>query len=324
MGFQDIVKILGGDLEAVEEEMQKHFMIDVERISEVGKYMLLRKGKRIRAILLLLSARMFNYSGPRAFILSTAIEFIHAATLLHDDVLDNSLLRRGYPSVNMKWGNETSILVGDFLYAKAMNLVVEDRNWPILREISHATVEMVKGQVLETLKLRDLAILEEEYFQIITKKSAYLIATCCYIGAVLGGASPEETSALREFGLNFGIAFQLVDDVLDFVAREDKLGKPVGSDLKEGKLTLPIIATLKRARLSEIDVIRAFVNGTRNSPEDFQQIVGIINLYRMLDYTMAEARRYIEKAKEPLEIFNGSDLRHLLIDLSDYILERDG
>jgi octaprenyl-diphosphate synthase len=251
------------------------------------------------------------------------IEFMHTATLLHDDVIDHSHLRRGYPTVNSRWGSALSILVGDFLYAKAMALVVDDGDPQILKEITRVTMTMTEGQVMETLKIGDISLTGAQYRQIIGQKTAALFGACCYIGGVLGGLPAERSEGLRRFGIAFGSAFQLVDDALDFTGQEQRLGKPVGSDLREGKVTLPVIITLQHALPEESALIDRFVRGDERSSEAFQDIVALIQRYNGIEYALREAERFVEQAELELQGFSDGPAYDLLMELADFIVKRE-
>lgn len=323
MILEKILQFVEGDLARVELEIQQQLHSEVEQICEIGRYLLLSGGKRVRPLLLLLTSHMAGYTGERKFPLSAMVEFMHTATLLHDDVIDHSYLRRGYPSVNSRWGNALSILVGDFLYAKAMALVVEDGDPDILREITHVTMTMTEGQVLETLKCGDLGLSEAIYLKIIRQKTAALFGACCFMGASLGALPTARAEGLRRFGLAFGSAFQLVDDTLDFVGKEQRLGKPVGSDLREGKVTLPLIVTLQNALTDEAALIERFVHGEDKSPEVFQRIVELIQKYHGIEYALHEAGRYVQEAKRELQPFADGPAYDLLLELTDFIVKRE-
>lgn len=323
MTLQKILQFAEEDLTRVEAEIQHQLHSEVELIYEIGRYLLCSGGKRIRPILLLLAARLAGYTGDRQFPLSAMIEFMHTATLLHDDVIDHSHLRRGYPTVNSRWGNALSILVGDFLYAKAMALVVADGDPTILGEITRVTMTMTEGQVLETLKIGDLGLTEAEYFKIVRQKTAALFGACCVIGGVLGGLPKAKTERLRRFGLSFGSAFQLVDDTLDFVGKEQLLGKPVGGDLREGKVTLPLIVTLKNAIPAEAELVSRFMHGPAKSVEDLQHIITLIQKYHGVEYALQEAGRYVHQAKQELQAFADCPVYDLMLELTDFIVQRE-
>jgi octaprenyl-diphosphate synthase len=321
--LQKILRFAEEDLTRVELEIRQQLNSEVDRIGEIGRYLLLSGGKRIRPILLLLTAKLAGYSGERIFPLSAMIEFMHTATLLHDDVIDHSHLRRGHPTVNSRWGSALSILVGDFLYAKAMTLVVDDGDPQILKEITRVTMTMTEGQVMETLRIGDTSLTGAEYRQIIRQKTAALFGACCYIGGVLGGLPAERSEGLRRFGITFGSAFQLVDDALDFTGKEQRLGKPVGSDLREGKVTLPVIITLQHASPDEAAIIDRFVRGDDRSPEAFQDIVALIQKYNGIEYALREAEGFVEQAELELQGFADGPAYDLLMELADFIVKRE-
>jgi octaprenyl-diphosphate synthase len=321
--LQKILQFVEEDLARVESEIQRQLISEVDQIGEIGRYLLFSGGKRIRPMLLLLTAKLVGYHGERLYPLSAMVEFMHTATLLHDDVIDHSHLRRGFPTVNSRWGSALSILVGDFLYAKAMALVVDDGDAGILKEITSVTMRMTEGQVMETLKIGDTSLTEAEYRQIIRQKTAALFGACCYIGGALGDLPAVKREDLRRFGLTFGTAFQLVDDALDFIGKEQSLGKPVGSDLREGKVTLPVLVTLQRASVDEAEVIARFVRGDDQSPEAFQHIVTLIQKYDGIEYALREAGRHVEQAELALQGFADGPAYELLMELADFIIKRD-
>jgi octaprenyl-diphosphate synthase len=321
--LQKIFRFAEEDLAHVELEIRHQLDSEVDQIGEIGRYLLLSGGKRIRPILLLLTAKLAGYTGARVFPLSAMVEFMHTATLLHDDVIDHSHLRRGHPTVNSRWGSSLSILVGDFLYAKAMALVVDDGDPQILKEITRVTMRMTEGQVMETLKIGDTSLTGAEYHQIIRQKTAALFGACCYIGGVLGGLPAERSESLRRFGITFGSAFQLVDDALDFTGKEQRLGKPVGSDLREGKITLPVIITMQHAAPEESAIIGRFVRGDDRSPEVFQEIVALIQRYNGIEYALREAERFVKQAELELQGFADGPAYDLLMELADFIVKRE-
>jgi octaprenyl-diphosphate synthase len=323
MAPQHIMSFLEADLQRVEEAVVAHLDSDVSFISDTARYVLSSGGKRIRPMLLILSARLCNYVGERMYDLSAVIEFIHTATLLHDDVIDNAPLRRGNPTVHSLWGNELAILIGDYLYSKAMSLALADKDHLVMTTISDVTVDMAKGQVIETLKQRDLGISEADYYRIIGLKTASLFAASCTIGAVLGGVSPPQRARITALGHHLGIAFQMADDTLDFVAPEAKLGKPVNNDLKEGKITLPIIAALQQASAQEARMVADYVHNEHTSAADLQHIIALLHKYNTLQSTMAKAQEHIAQAKQQVSHFAPSLALEALHTLADYIVARD-
>jgi octaprenyl-diphosphate synthase len=323
MSVKQIANLIADDLDRVEEAIATHLESDVRFISEVGHYVLSSGGKRIRPVLLILCARLGNYVGERVYDLCTVIEFIHTATLLHDDVIDNAHLRRGNPTVNSRWGNEISILIGDYLYAKAMELSLQDKDHLVMETVSRVTKEMAKGQVIETLKERDLSITEDEYYRIIGLKTAALFEGSCTIGALAAGITPQQRAMVSAFGYHLGLAFQMADDTLDFVAPEAALGKPVNNDLKEGKITLPVIMAVPQATAAEVASIDAYLQNSGATDTDFQVIIDILNQYGTLQSTMAKAQAQVEAAKTQLADFPPSIALETLLTLADYVTTRN-
>jgi octaprenyl-diphosphate synthase len=252
--FERRIEWMEGDLKKVDQEFQKNLRSNVPIISAIGEHLLRSGGKRFRAKLVLLSAKLCGYSGENHISMASLIEFIHTATLLHDDVVDNAKLRRGIESANAKWGNEACVLVGDFLFTKCFTRMVESRNWEILHTISRATTIMAEGELEELVRTNDLSLTEEGYLSIIARKTAYLISAATQIGAILSKVSEEKEEALTKFGMDVGIAFQLIDDNLDYTSK--KSGKKIGIDLQEGKITLPLISTLRSCNEDERNFIR--------------------------------------------------------------------
>jgi octaprenyl-diphosphate synthase len=258
----------------------------------------------------LLSAKLCDYDGENHIAMASLIEFIHTATLLHDDVVDNAKLRRGVESANAKWGNEACVLVGDFLFTKCFSRMVETKNWKILQTISNATTIIAEGELEELISTNDLSLSEEKYLSIIARKTAYLISAATQIGAILGNAPAEKEEALAKFGMEVGIAFQLIDDNLDYIS--NRSGKKIGIDLQEGKITLPLIFTLKSCNLNERALIEKTVNAQPITEEKFSRILEIIERYQGVQYTH-------EKAKQVFPYSNGKEA---LCKLADYVLER--
>jgi octaprenyl-diphosphate synthase len=254
--------------------------------------------------------------------MASLIEFIHTATLLHDDVVDRAQLRRGIDSANSKWGNEASVLVGDFLFTKCFSLLVQSENWKILQTISKATTIMAEGELEELIRTNDLSLREESYLSIIARKTASLISAATQIGAILGNVSEEKESALSEFGMNVGIAFQLIDDHLDYTSNEEEFGKKIGIDLHDGKITLPLISTLNHCNQEEEAFIRKIVESNPITKDAFFRVVEIIERYHGIQYTWEKAKGYVERAKDYLRLFPNSKEKEALFALADYVLER--
>ena len=314
--------LVGEDLKNVELQFKKDLQSDVPLIRKVGEYVLSSGGKRIRPALLLLSAKLCGYRGDRHVPLASVIEFIHTATLLHDDVVDSANLRRGIASANTLWGNEASVLVGDFLFSKSFSLMVADGDLNVLSVLSAATTIIAEGEVLQLISTSDMDITEERYIEVVKCKTAILLSAACQAGAILGRATPEREEALRDFGMALGIAFQLMDDTLDYVASEKQFGKSIGHDLEEGKITLPLIHTLRQCTPAERKRIADIVEKDILGKRDFQAVFKLVHTYGGIDYTVARARDYIASAKSFLAVFEDSPDKNALLSLSDYVVTR--
>jgi octaprenyl-diphosphate synthase len=314
--------LIGDDLKNVELQFKKDLQSDVALIRKVGEYVFSSGGKRIRPALLLLSAYLCGYRGDRHVPLASVVEFIHTATLLHDDVVDNANLRRGIASANTLWGNEASVLVGDFLFSKSFSLMVEDGDLKVLKILSNATTMIAEGEVLQLVCTSDLDITEERYIEVVTCKTAILLSAACQAGAVLGKATPECEQALSEYGLNLGIAFQLMDDILDYVASEAQFGKPIGHDIEEGKITLPLIQALRMCTEEERSLVGEIIDKDLLEKDDFAVVAGLVNRYGGIDYTIARARDYIERGKSSLDVFADTPGKQAMISLADYVVTR--
>ncbi|HEY5974197.1 MAG TPA: polyprenyl synthetase family protein [Geobacteraceae bacterium] len=321
--MEAVLALIGEDLKNVELQFKKDLESNVPLIRKVGEYVLSSGGKRIRPALLLLAARLCGYHGDRRVPLASVIEFIHTATLLHDDVVDNANLRRGLASANTLWGNEASVLVGDFLFSKSFSLMVADGDMDILRVLSAATTQIAEGEVLQLVCTSDLEITEERYVEVVKCKTAVLLAAACQAGAILGKVSPEQEEALAEFGMDLGIAFQLMDDTLDYIASEEQFGKSIGHDLEEGKITLPLIEALRKCTPAEREQVAAIITKDELSDEDFDTVFAMVHAYGGIDYTVNRAASYIDQAKQRLSVFADSTERQSLFQLADYVVSRE-
>lgn len=320
--MQLALNIIGDDLKNVEQQFVKDLESDVPLIRKVGEYVLSSGGKRVRPALLLLAARLCGYTGDKAVPLASVIEFIHTATLLHDDVVDSATLRRGIASANTLWGNEASVLVGDFLFSKSFSLMVAVGSLDILRVLSDATTVIAEGEVLQLLCTGELDLSEEQYINVVRSKTAILMSAACEAGAILGSVSPQQQKALASFGMDLGIAFQLMDDTLDYIATEEEFGKSIGHDLEEGKITLPLIHTLRQCSDSERNLIAAVIEKDEMSLEEFRDVSGLVKRYGGIDFTVAMAQRYIEGCAEHLSAFAAGPVREALVDLARYVVTR--
>jgi len=318
-----IVQLVEEDLLAVEKLVAQQISSDVRLVNEVGKYVQQGGGKRIRPALLLLACRLLGHRSERAVLLASVVEFIHTATLLHDDIIDEATTRRGRASANNRWGNDVTVLVGDFLYTKSMGMALSQDNLPILRLLSDVTLRMIEGEILEIERDADLDVAEADHLDIIRRKTADLFSACTRIPALLAGADEARERALAAFGLNLGICFQMVDDLLDFTADERVLGKPVANDLREGKLTLPVILMLRRGGAAAREAVRCVVEDRGFERVSREEIVRLVREHGALDEARRLAERYAEQARRDLDVFPPSPFRDALLSLPDFILARD-
>ncbi len=316
------MEIISKEMEKFERTLIESTESGVPFIENAARYVLEAGGKRIRPALVILSSRLLGYRGKRSLWYATVIELIHTATLLHDDVLDNAKVRRGRPSVNSLFGNEPSVLLGDFFYSKAVEIMGRDGDSELIRIVSRATTEIAKGEILEIIRTGDLGLKEEEYFEIIGKKTAALFSAACEIGAVLAKKGKKERSKLKEFGEKIGFAFQLTDDALDYLSTDLKLGKKVGTDLKEKKVTLPLIHTLKKASKKEREIIGEIFKKDRIGSRDFLKVKDLIERKGGFEYTYKVAKRFVEEGVKSMEGIPKSPYRESLLRLALSIIER--
>jgi octaprenyl-diphosphate synthase len=311
------------DLEAVEREFERQVQSQVGVIPEIGRYIQKSGGKRVRPAVLLMAARLCGYTGPRAILNAAVVEFIHTATLVHDDIIDDAEVRRGQKAVHSRWGNDVTVLAGDFLYIKSMAMALTQDTLDVVRLLCDVTLRMIEGEIYQLTKNGVVDIAEDEHFEIIRRKTAYLFSGCAEIGGMLGEAGPAREWELREYGFNLGIMFQLVDDLLDFTGEAETLGKPIGGDLREGKMTLPVIHLLRHAGADAGALIRAVVKDRHVSVEDWARIRRLLVEYGSIEYAHNRAVEFGETAKRHLRAFPDSPERDALMALADYVLVRD-
>ena len=311
------------DLVKVEREFGRHLQSQVTLIPKIGKYIQTSGGKRVRPAVLIMAARLCGYQGERAVLHAAVVEFIHTATLVHDDIIDDSKFRRGRLAVHSQWGNDITVLLGDFLYIKSMSLALSQDSLEIVRLLCDVTLRMIEGELYQLTKNGDIDITEDEHFDIIRRKTAYLFAGCAQIGGMLGSSTPEQQGALREYGFNLGVAFQLMDDLLDFTGDAAALGKPVGGDLREGKVTLPIIRLLAEADPAVRALIARVVEERDVTLEGWADITRLLRQSGALDYAMARAGEYAMAARQKLAAFPDGPERDALAALADFVLLRD-
>ena len=318
-----VTALVGADLEAVEVEIRRELDSRVPLIQEMGGYIAGAGGKRLRPILLLLAARLAGARGGRPVRLACVVELLHTATLIHDDVVDQAPLRRGRPSANARWGDDASVLVGDHLYSKSFDLLVRDNDRAIMETLARATVSMTEAEVFQLDRKRSGITSEADYVQIITQKTASFISACCRIGGLLGKIAEGPLDALTRYGLDVGIAFQISDDSLDFVADQDRLGKAIGADLREGKRTLPLIAMLERAKPADAERVREILRHGALDPAEIEEIRRLVLEHDGVDYARERAQAYAQAAKQDLAAFPPSEERDLLTLVADFVVDRD-
>lgn len=319
-----IFEPIRADLEEVDREFGRHVQSHVELIPRIGEYIQTSGGKRIRPAVLLMASRLSGYAGDRAALYGAVVEFIHTATLVHDDIIDDSDLRRGRLAVHSRWGNDITVLLGDYLYIKSMALALTHDTLDIVRVLCDVTLHMIEGELYQLTKNGDADITEEEHFDIIRRKTAYLFGGCGQIGGMLGKVSTEREQALREYGFNLGVTFQLVDDLLDFTGDAEAVGKPIGSDLREGKVTLPLIHLLCQSTDGiGSRIVRDIIASRSVTSEQWGDLLHNLKNHASIDYAYRRAVEYAERAKKPLYAFPPSSERDALLALPDYVLSRD-
>lgn len=311
------------ELEEVEDQVRQNLDSKVALVNTVAAHILNSGGKRIRPLLLVLSARLCGYTGKDDIILGSLIEFIHTATLLHDDVVDEADLRRGRRSASRLWGNQVSILVGDYLYSKAICHIVGLRNQAINEVLSAACCKMAEGEVLQ-LSVSDHALVTEgEYLRIVEDKTAALIAASCRLGAIISDVPADQEDALFRFGQHLGIAFQLADDTLDYAANSDRLGKSLGQDLRQGKVTLPLLHLLQHCPEQDKQLIKDRMETRTLTDVDLNRILSLMKEYGSIRYALERARAFVVAAKTDLAFFEDSSAKRALCVVADYMVNRD-
>lgn len=319
---KEVFELLREDLSAIEREFGRDTVSNVEAITEIGEYLRGGGGKRIRPALLLLSSKLFDYQGRGAIKLGAVVEIIHTATLVHDDIIDEAQTRRGRPAANTQWGNSRCVLAGDWLYMQAFKVAVQERNFRILDTLIELTQQMVEGELLQMEKLGKLISLDE-YFDLIFRKTACLFSVCMRMGGILGGATPEQEESLAQYGRDLGMAFQIVDDVLDLTASESVLGKPVASDLREGKVTMAIIHALERCTPREKKLIETVLRERAFDGVTHTEILEVLNRYGSLEAASARAMQYAELARNAICSFPASEIKRALLWAPEFVVARE-
>ncbi|MCK5311224.1 MAG: polyprenyl synthetase family protein [Desulfobacteraceae bacterium] len=315
-----------GDLGKIEESLVKNLNANLELVREIAGHLLFSNGKRLRPLLMIFSAKMCGYKekpGPATLIdFAIVFEYLHAATLLHDDVIDEADLRRGKKVAHKIWEAPKVILTGDFLLARSLSIATKTENLDIISVISRITEEMSQGEIDQLSQKGNPDLSEDEYLKIIRRKTAVLIEGACKCGALLADAPKEKEDALFNYGHHLGMAFQMADDLLDYTSEAETLGKNPGADLREGKLTLPLIKTLKRASKEDKVIIKKMIKDVEFDQADFKKLVSMIHEYKGIEYTEIKAIEHVKNAKICLEIFEPSEQKELLTMLADYSIKR--
>jgi octaprenyl-diphosphate synthase len=319
---KEVFELLRDDLAAIEREFGRDTVAGVEAITEIGEYLRGGGGKRIRPALLLLSAKLFNYQGRGAIRLGAVVEIIHTATLVHDDIIDEAQTRRGRPAANTQWGNSKCVLAGDWLYMQAFKIAVQERNFRILDTLIDLTQQMVEGELLQMEKLGKLISLDE-HFDLIYRKTACLFSVCMRMGGILGGATREQEESLGQYGHDLGMAFQITDDVLDLTASENVLGKPVASDLREGKVTMAVIHALERCTPIERKQIETVLRARTFDGVAHAEILEILEKYGSLEAANVRALRFAEMARNAICSFPDSEIKRALLWAPEFVVARE-
>ena len=310
------------DLTRVNQVIVQRMDSRVALIPQLAGHIVASGGKRLRPMLTLASAALCTYQGDRHLNLAACVEFIHTATLLHDDVVDESGLRRGRATANVLWGNQASVLVGDFLFSRAFQIMVEDGNLDVLRILANASAIIAEGEVLQLETANNTETTEDAYLEVVSAKTAALFAAACRIGAIVADRPEAEETALESYGKNLGIAFQMVDDALDYSAREATLGKTIGDDFREGKVTLPVVLAFRRGNDSERDFWRRCIVEGAQREDDLEHAIHVMRRHDALDDTVERARHYGAMARDALGIFPSSPAKDALIEVIDFCIER--
>jgi octaprenyl-diphosphate synthase len=322
---REIFDLIQDDLEQVEKKITIESVASVDAVTAIGQYLQSAGGKRLRPALLLLSAKLVgNGNGaPSAIQLGAVVELIHAATLVHDDVIDTAQTRRGRPSTNVKWGNHTCVLAGDWLYMQAFQIALRERNFQMLDLLIGLTQMMVEGELLQLERIGRIDVSEADCMELVDRKTACLFSVCARLGAICGNADIQAQEKLGDYAWNLGMAFQLVDDVLDFTSREKILGKPVGGDLREGKVTLPLVYALESATGDERKLVETILEDRTYDRVPFQRILALLEKYQGIERVRDRAQAFTEKAKQTIAEFPESPYQRAMLAVTELVTERD-
>jgi octaprenyl-diphosphate synthase len=320
---REVFELVRDDLVLVEKEIHRESVASVDAITAIGQYLQEAGGKRLRPSLLLLSSKLIGDGGDSAIRMGAVVELIHAATLVHDDVIDAAQTRRGRPSTNVQWGNHTCVLAGDWLYMQAFQIALRERNFHVLDLLIGLTQMMVEGELLQLERIGRIDVTEADCMELVDRKTACLFTVCAKLGALVAGADSQTEEKLGEYAWNLGMAFQLVDDVLDFTAREKTLGKPVGGDLREGKVTLPLVYALERASTDERRSVERVLADRHYENVPLQQVLGLIEKYNGIERVRERAQAFTDKARQVIGEFPESPYQRALHGITDLVTDRD-
>jgi octaprenyl-diphosphate synthase len=320
---KEIHDLVSADLDRVEREIQLDSVASVETVTTITQYLQAGGGKRLRPILVLLSSKLMGRTTDAGIRMAAVVEMIHTATLVHDDVIDFAKSRRGRPSANVIWGNHTSVLAGDWLYMQAFSVALKERNFHILDLLIGLTQMMVEGELLQLERIGRIDITEADYMELVDRKTASLFSACSRLGAIVGGGDEAAEQKMGEFAWNLGMAFQLVDDILDFTSSEKMLGKPVGNDLREGKVTLPLIHALSRANAEERKLVETVLADGNYEQVPFLKILHFIRKYNGIEQAMDKAQVFTDKARALMSQFPESSYQRALLAVTGLVTERD-
>jgi len=321
----EIFELIQDDLEQVEKKITVESVASVDAVTAISQYLQSSGGKRLRPSLLLLAAKLVDGGAATsaAIHLGAVVEMIHAATLVHDDVIDAAQTRRGRPSTNIKWGNHTCVLAGDWLYMQAFQIALRQRDFPVLDLLIGLTQMMVEGELLQLEHIGRIDISEADCMELVDRKTACLFSVCARLGALAGGGGAAVQERLGDYAWNLGMAFQLVDDVLDFTAREKTLGKPVGGDLREGKVTLPLVFALERATAAERQLIEVILRERHYDTVPFEKVLALLEKYRGIERVREKAQAFTDKARHIISEFPDSPYQRALLTVTELVTERD-
>jgi len=320
---QKILAAVEDDLNEIEKALAENLNPYLDLVSEVAGHLLFSGGKRLRPLLMVLSARICGYTGNYEKTFSTALEYLHTATLLHDDLVDGAALRRGKQVANTTWGNSIAVLVGDYLLARALSISAGTGRLRVIQILAELTENMSQGEVHQLMRKGHIDLTEEEYLEVIRRKTAMLFEAACRVSAIIADAPAEKEDALAEYGYNLGIAFQMADDLFDYTLSTSDFGKEVGADLREGKLTLPVIFALNQAPPDDKQTMIKIIRDPGFSVQDFKTLIELLDKHGGFAYTKNVAADYINNAKNALSIFQPSQTKTIMLDLADYALTRN-